>query len=91
MISLRTVHSASEPGCHKGDRGLEGSGMFGREHGAATSRTCLQRLGEDAPRRPSRDEDGFVKKLAADAGQIQRSKLRFGYDRPHNVFSVAPR
>ena len=28
-----------------------------REHGAATSRTGPQRLGKDAPRHPSRDED----------------------------------
>ena len=42
---------------HKGDRGLGCSGMFGREHGAATSRTGPQRLGKDAPRHPSRDED----------------------------------
>jgi len=34
--------------------------MFGREHGAATSRTGLKRLGEDAPRHPSRDEDGPI-------------------------------
>ena len=31
--------------------------MFGCEHGAATSRTGLQRLGKDDPRHPSRDED----------------------------------
>jgi hypothetical protein len=28
--------------------------------------------------------------LAANAGQIQRSKLPFGYDGALNVFSVAP-
>jgi hypothetical protein len=32
----------------------------------------------------------LLKKLAADAGQIQRSKLRFGDDGALNVFSVAP-
>jgi hypothetical protein len=31
--------------------------MFGRNHGAATSRTGLQRLGQDAPRHSSRDKD----------------------------------
>ena len=31
--------------------------MFGGAHGAATSRKGLQRLGEDDPRHPSRDED----------------------------------
>ena len=35
----------------------DGQGLFGREHGAATSRTGPQRLGKDAPRHPSRDED----------------------------------
>ena len=30
------------------------------EDRAATSRTGLERLGEDAPRRPSRDEDGPI-------------------------------
>jgi hypothetical protein len=34
--------------------------MFGCEHGAATSRTGLQRLRADHPRRPSRDEDGPI-------------------------------
>jgi hypothetical protein len=33
---------------------------------------------------------GTAAKLAADAGQIQRSKLRFGDNRALNVFSVAP-
>ena len=37
---------------------------------------------------PSRSTPGA--QLGADAGQIQRSKLRFGYDRALNVFSVAP-
>jgi hypothetical protein len=40
--------------------GVDGSGMFGRKHGAATSREGPQRLREDAPWRPSRDEDGPV-------------------------------
>ena len=31
--------------------------MFGREYGAPTSRTGLQRLGKDDPRHPSRDEE----------------------------------
>ena len=40
---------------------------------------------------PSRDTAvQLLKKLGADAGQIQRSKLRFGFDRVLNVFSVAP-
>ena len=32
----------------------------------------------------------LLKKLGADAGQIQGSKLRSGYDGALNVFSVAP-
>ena len=40
---------------------------------------------------PSRDTAvQLLKKLGADAGQIQRSKLRFGYDGALNVFSAAP-
>jgi hypothetical protein len=32
-----------------------------------------------------------AEELAADAGQTQKSKLRFGYDGAINAFSVAPK